>query len=148
MPDLPKHHQHMEARQSDYSDVAAAAEAVRVALSQDGKTKTAVEGALAHLCDLIEAQFAREEDGGYLKCVTDEAPRFRSQVDALLAEHQELLDRAEKLRLLIHSGMETPSWWSCVQNDFETLAARLSGHHHAEIAAMQQAFSQDLGASD
>ena len=148
MSNMPEKSGPLDTRLSAHDDEVAAVEAVRLALARPEKTKATVEEAIARLCELIEKQFAREEEGGYMRAIVEQAPRFRSQIDKLLAGHQELVDRGEKLRLLIHSGMDMPSWWSCVQADFEQFADHLSQHHHAEIKVMQEAFSQDLGSGD
>lgn len=141
-------HDLVRVRQSAHGEHMAAIDEVRAALAREDKTKASIEAVFAKLCQLIENQFAREEEGGYLNAVVEQAPRLETRIDSLLADHQELLDQTEKLRLLIHSGVDLPSWWSCVENDFECLAAKLTEHHHAEIGVLQQAFDKDIGTGD
>ena len=54
----------------------------------------------------------------------------------------------QKLRLLVHSGIESPTYWAKIETDFGQFASRLLAHEHAENRVLQEAFTSDIGTGD
>ena len=78
----------------------------------------------------------------------NQTSRFVPQADALLEEHQVLSEQVETLRLLAHSGVESPAWWLRIESDFEKFSSRLLNHEQAENKVIQEASTQDIRTGD
>ena len=120
----------------------------RDALSSEDRTKHQLEGLFTRLAEILETHFRHEEQGGYLKEALRRAPHLITRTDALLEQHQSLSEQVETLRLLAHSGVESPAWWSRVESDFQKFASQLLNHEHAENNVIQEAFTEDIGTGD
>lgn len=121
---------------------------VRDAVSAEDRTKKQVDDLMTRLCELVETHFSHEEQGGYLKEALERAPRLAIQAQSLLLQHESLLDDVAKLRLLVHSGVESPAWWIRIGSDFHKFASRLLNHEHAETKVVQGAYTDDIGVGD
>jgi len=123
-------------------------EAVRQMVAKRTSGKLDLEESIAKLKDLLELHFEIEERGGFLGEIVESEPRYESQVETLLAEHRALLENFEKLRLLVHSGVESPALWARIESDFHKFVSRLLNHEHAEKQLLQCAYSDDIGTGD
>lgn len=121
---------------------------IRSVLCMEERTKNQVDDLMSRLCELVETHFCNEEQGGYLKRVLEQAPHLTTQARTLLGQHEALLDDVEKLRLLVHSGVESPSWWVRIQSDFEKFATRLLQHERAETKVLEGAYANGIGTDD
>ena len=148
MNDTQSDHEFVEAMKSEHRELGSALANVRAEVASESRKKKTLEDLVTQLRELIEAHFAHEEFGGYLKEALDKAPRFTVQAAALQDQHEDLLEDIEKLRILVHSGVESPVWWSRVEADFRAFAARLLNHEHAENRIVQEAFTVDIGTAD
>jgi hemerythrin len=121
---------------------------IRDEVSAQTRSKTKLENLIGRLRELVEAHFSHEERGGYLKEALERAPRFIVQAAVLQDQHETLLEEVEKLRLLVHSGIESPAWWNRVESDFRAFAGRFMNHEQDENKIVQEAFTVDIGAAD
>jgi ABC-type transporter Mla subunit MlaD len=117
-------------------------------LGREDRTKNQVDDLLSRLCDLVETHFCNQEQGGYLKSVLEQAPGMATQARTLLGQQEALLNDLEKLRLLGHSGVESPAWWIRIQSDLHKLATQLLQHVDAETKILAGASSKDFGRGD
>ena len=148
MIEKPSDHDFFEVMKDEHQELSSVLASVRAEVSAIGRDKKDLEVLTARLRELVETHFAHEERGGFLKEAIDRAPHFVTQAAVLQEEHEELLEDIEKLRILVHSGVESPAWWSRVEADFRSFAARLLHHEHAENKIVQEAFTVDIGTGD
>ena len=141
-------HEFFEVMQSEHKELTDLLTEVRAALTADDRDKNQVADLITRLCELVVTHFNHEERGGYMKEALERAPRMASQADLLLDQHEPLLEEVEKLRLLVHSGVESASWWTRIEADFHKFASRLINHEHAENKLVQEAYTQDIGTGD
>ena len=141
-------HELFELMQEEHKELTDLLAEIRTALSAENRTKNQVDDSMTRLCDLVEAHFSHEEQGGYMKEALERAPRYTTRAGALLDQHEALQDDIEKLRLLVHSGVESSAWWIRIQSDFHEFASRLLKHEHAETEVLQRAYTDDIGTSD
>ena len=141
-------HEFFQVVKSEHEELTEILDEVRVAISAGDRTKNRVEDVISRLSDVVETHFRHEEHGGYLKEAVERAPRLTAQAEVLLDQHESLLEQVEKLRLLVHSGIESPTWWTRIEADYHEFAARLIDHEHAENRVLQEAFTSDIGSGD
>ena len=141
-------HEFFQVVKSEHEELTEILDEVRSALAAVDRTKNRVEDLITRLSDVVETHFRHEEHGGYLKDALERAPRLSAQADVLLDQHDGLLEEVEKLRLLVHSGVESPTWWTKIEADFLEFAKRLLDHEHAENKVLQEAFTSDIGSGD
>lgn len=103
---------------------------------------------VSQLSELVENHFRHEEKGGYLKVAVERAPRLSPRAEALREQHDLLQEEIDKLRMLVHSGVESPSWWARIREDLRQFAQRLHSHEEAENDLVQEAFNDDIGVGD
>ena len=77
----------------------------------------------------------------------EQTPRYSMQAKQLLDQHEVLLDDIEKLRLLVHSGFESPAWWIRIQSDFHKFVSQLLKHEQTESEVLKKASTQNRGRS-
>jgi len=63
-----------------------------------------VESALAEFFNQLLAHFAAEEDEGYFGTFIEDHPTLSIKVERLLAEHEEMVDVIERLKMLSRRG--------------------------------------------
>lgn len=141
-------HESFELMKAEHEELAKALTELRDAVGAPNRDRNHISGLLARLCDLVESHFSHEERGGYLKDALNRAPRFSAQAALLLEQHEALQEELEKLRLLVHAGVETPGWWTRVESDLHQFATRLVNHEHAENKVVQEAYTVDIGTND
>ncbi len=137
-----------ELMQSEHRELAEVLVQIRDAVSVRVCTKIQLEDLMTRLCELVESHFNQEEQGGYLKEALDRAPHYAAKAESLLAEHRALQEDVEKIRLLVHSGVESSAWWIHINSDFNNFASQLQNHEHAEVQVLQGAFTEDIGTKD
>ncbi len=133
---------------SEHKELADVLVLIRDAVSARECTKIHLEDLVTRLCELVDTHFSHEEQGGYLKEALDRAPHYSAKAEKLLAEHRSLQEDVEKLRLLVHSGVESAAWWIHIEADFNKFASQLQIHEHAEVGVLQGAFTLDIGTKD
>lgn len=112
----------------------------------EGDSPEAIILGLNELRDMIGDQFAREEQGGYLKDTISLAPQFAKECEQLRQEHRLLLsDLDAMLDDLQHSPAETMASFHARFRDFAT---RFLKHEHHETALVQMALEEDIGVCD
>ena len=141
-------HEFFDVVRSEHEELTDILTEVQAVVSANDRTKNHVEDGMTRLAEAIESHFRHEENGGYLKEAIDRAPRLAVQADLLLEQHDEVLEAVEKLRLLVHSGVESGNFWDRIEADFASFAARLLEHEHAENRVLQEAFTSDIGSGD
>jgi len=117
---------------------------IRESLSASDRTRNQLKDLMSRLSDLVERHFTHEERSDLMRKVLATAPRFVSQAETLLDNHESLLEDAEKLRLLVHSGVESPAWWTRIEADFDRFATRLANHEHVEEKVVQAARTDSI----
>lgn len=137
-----------ELMRSEYRELADSLIQVRDAVSARKCTKIELEDFITRLCELVETHFFQKEQGGYLKEALDRAPHYATKAESLLAGHRNLQEDVEKLRLLVHSGVESSAWWIHIDTDFNNFASQLLIHEHEEVGVFQKAFTEDIGTKD
>lgn len=140
--------QYADAVHADHRELAGLLSDIRTEFANDERSKLRLEKLVTQLSELCEAHFRREEEGGYMKEAVQQSPLLATKASALEAEHEDLQEQIEKLRILIHSGVESAAWWVRVQSDFNNFAKQISRHESEENALLQEAFSQDIGTKD
>jgi DNA repair ATPase RecN len=132
----------------EHEEIAEVLAELRNSLSDTDRDRDLVDELVTRLRELVEIHFRHEEHNGYLKDALERAPRLAGQADILIEQHEALLEEIEKLRILVHSGVESPSWWSRIESDFHKFASRLISHEHSEVKLVQEAFTVDIGTAD
>lgn len=138
----------LEVVKSEHEELADLLAETRDALSADDRNRHQIEDLVARLSGEVESHFGHEERGGYFQEALARAPRYTAQAEALLNQHEALLEDVEKLRLLLRSGVESAAWWTRIESDFHKFATELLDHEHAENKLLQEAFTDDLGVGD
>ena len=138
----------VDAVQADHHELATLLAAIRREFASDARSKRHLEKLVTQLAELCEAHFQREEEGGYMHEAVQHAPQLAARAKALGEQHESLQEAIEKLRILIHSGVESAAWWVRVQNDFSAFAKTITHHESDENALLQEAFTQDVGTKD
>ncbi|MBI1248986.1 hypothetical protein GC197_14230 [bacterium] len=119
-------------------------EADRITAEADS-ADTLVQG-LLELRDMMYQQFAREENGGYLRDTINIAPRYASECEQLRLQHRLLLSDVDAmLDDMHHSPEETLATFHVRFRDFAT---RFLSHEHQENAIVQKALEDDIGVGD
>lgn len=148
---MPENHWNaeiFEVVKAEHEELAELLDAIRGALSSAERERNQIEGLVERLSTAVALHFEHEESGGYLQEALDRAPRFTGQADSLRLQHDGLREEIEKLRMLLHSGVESAAWWTRIDSDFQRFASQLLQHEHAENQLLQQAFTDDIGTGD
>jgi len=97
------------------------------------------QGEIPELCqtilrfsELIENHFAREENGGYLRDVTDPAPELAARATELLGEHTALRGALQTIRQLAQNCDRSDAWRQDLGREFERFAQQLMIHEARE----------------
>ncbi len=96
----------------------------------------------------LTEHFESEETGGYFSEAIAAAPRLSERAARLLQEHRELADELDRFLSLAQEGTPDDAWWDRLAARFHQLAERLHAHELAETALLQDAYLDDLGATD
>jgi hypothetical protein len=107
------------------------------------RTQSQVVTLISRLRELVESHFLHEQQGGYLGDLAVKVPRYRAEAAALMQQHEALLEEADKLSLLVHSGVESPAWWVRVESDLQKFSTRLINHERAEDRLVHDAQGTD-----
>lgn len=94
-----------------------------------------------HLAD----HFRFEEDHGYMNEALKREPRLERQAQALLAEHQLLVD---SLQGLLEEAAGLPKLDDAYRNKVHAWLAEVRNHESKENSLVEDAFNMDLGAED
>ena len=133
---------------AEHLELAETFAALHSAIEGDDRTKNGMEDLVARLSDQVDLHFEIEERDGYLREALEQSPRHTTRAELLLKQHDDLREEIEKLRILIHSGMESPAWWTQVESEIRDFSTRFFDHEHAEDQLLQSAYTDDLGAGD
>ncbi|MDC0936229.1 hypothetical protein OAS39_08065 [Pirellulales bacterium] len=137
-----------ELMKSEHEELTQALHDTNAELHSADRQRIRINDKVLHLSELVESHFRHEEQGGYMKEALTRAPRLGPLAEILQEQHVELQEEIDKLRLLVHSGVESLSWWERIRADFDHFATRLRTHEHAETELFQEAFNREIGAGD
>lgn len=137
-----------ELMKTEHEELARAVQATREELESANCQRNYVNDKLLHLSELVELHFRHEERGGYMAEALARAPQLRPRAEVLQEQHVQLQEEIDKLQLLVHSGVESASWWDRIRNDFLHFASRLTNHEHSETQLVQEAYNLDIGGGD
>ena len=113
------------------------------AVVRDGHDKAEVENLTGELVERFDSHFRHDLNGGQLEEVTKRIPALSARAADLLDQQALLLEQVETLRILVHSGVESPAWWKRVRLDVEKLHSDLSLHDTAVEQLVREAFGDD-----
>lgn len=133
---------------AEHLDLADTFASLHSAIDRDDRTKNGMEDLVTQLSDQVDLHFEIEERDGYLREALEQSPRHTTQAELLLKQHDDLREEIEKLRILIHSGVESSAWWTQVKADIRDFSTKFFDHEHAEDQLLQAAYTDDLGAGD
>lgn len=108
------------------------------------QTKKYLGCVLDMLLRLLPSQFAMEEQGGYLREVTEEFPTWYEKVEALRDEHGGLYEELFALRCELNNG-ESQSSAERLQRRLADWMDHLAHHEEAERSIVQMASTLDIG---
>lgn len=112
----------------------------------DPEAANAILLGLHELREMIGDQFAREEQGGYLKETISVAPRFSGECEQLRHEHRLLLS---DLDAMLDDLQQNPAEAVVsFHTRFRDFATRFLKHEHHENAIVQMALEEDIGVCD
>jgi iron-sulfur cluster repair protein YtfE (RIC family) len=100
------------------------------------------------LWSLVEEHFCEEEQGGFFKQVTDQAPGLANRAAAVRGEHAVLRDRVSRLCFEAALGGGGQPWWQHLEQQFHEFSKELMHHEGRENELLQEAYEQDIGPSD
>jgi len=144
-PELRAHQENLTKRQELRALIAAIGEA----LERRSATVDEVSDMLAMLGDRLVKQFAVEEDGGYFAEAIMHAPQLVSKANALLAQHPKMCLVAKNLASDLRACKETSDdWWLRTAELFRAFRDELVQHESQENVLIQEAYHQDIGATD
>ena len=103
---------------------------------------------LGQLGDRLVKHFALEEEGGYFSEALLQAPRLVSRANELLEQHPKMCTTARKLAAEARRGDGSESWWDETTKRFQAFTEELLKHESTEDTLIQEAYTQDLGATD
>jgi len=103
-----------------------------------------VESLLDEFFDGLLSHFAAEENEGYFGTFIDDHPELSVHVERLMAEHEEMVDAVERLRILGERGRRS----SDLGLGLLSLLARFEGHEHEENALMRAFLSMEPDAKN
>lgn len=118
------------------------------ALQQRRQSVAEVGHLLAQLGDLLVKHFAMEESDGYLADALTHAPQLVSRANDLLRQHPQMAARAQTL---VEFGAPRPSsqlWWEETQQRYAAFMGELLEHERREDRLIQEAYTNDIQASD
>ena len=97
----------------------------------------------------LERVLAIEECDGYMLFVCDESPWLTERVDKLRAEHDEFRDEIKEVATQLERLMPTDhESLRLVTEQIRGLLCELSAHSERELALLQTAMNDDIGAAD
>jgi hemerythrin len=97
-----------------------------------------VETLLDRFFDQLLAHFAAEENEGYFGTVVEDYPALSVQVERLMAEHEEMVDAVERLRVLA----EQPARTRDLGLGLLELFGQFEGHEQEESILMRTFMSK------
>lgn len=106
---------------------------------------------LVHLAELrsaLKEQFQVEETQGLLPEGCELTPRFASESERLLQQHDGLLDRLNAVIASIPLISENAQAWATAKAHFDDFRKQLELHERAEIDLLQAACGDNFGSVD
>ncbi len=103
---------------------------------------------LASLREHLHKHFAQEEEGGYLEESITRMPRLARAVEAVLADHPDLLAELDGLIERLSRPDIAKLSWEKADRDFAAFAQHLLAHERNENAVVQEGYNEDLGLTD
>lgn len=129
--------------------------ALEAELSKDVQASTFDDWRLRFLKQLREFQyrllrhFDLEEDGGFMADLVAHVPRMSDKIDALEAEHVELLARLESIIADVKRVDNLSQWENvALKARIISLLRALRQHEATECALIQEAYYQDIGVAE
>jgi hypothetical protein len=107
-------------------------------LEQAYEDPAALFARLGPLRETLARHFAHEEEGGYLKVVTDTRPGLALRVDELKAQHQQIL-------AALDSAVGLGATSSELRGSVEAALAQLRAHERAENELVTDVVNEDIG---
>jgi hypothetical protein len=107
-----------------------------------------VMGLMAELVALLQNHFAHEEDGGYFTELVEVYPRVAETVERLRQQHRTMLATVRAIHGHLARTADRESCDPAIRRDFLQFVQQCDEHQHEENSLVQEAFCQDIGASD
>jgi hypothetical protein len=123
-------HNFFEQMKCEHGDLVGSLSRVRHMLAAGQKPEIAPT--IRQFCDLIEAHFLHEEEGGYLCEAVRQTPAMAARAEALLREHAELLEQLHTIRQLAESPNPSDAWLEDLGRAFEAFSRQLMVHEARE----------------
>ena len=133
-------HEAVELMRVEHDQLRQLLEQIGATLRGDGRQQAEIDRLMGQLSELVESHFRHEEEGGYLKTALDRAPQLTVKAEKLKEQHAMLLEQIDKLGMLVHSGVESPAWWTRVEADFHQIEVNMRHHEEAEIDLAAEGF--------
>jgi len=103
---------------------------------------------MQELRDLLAEHFQQEERDGYLASALAVAPQFVAQAPDLCKQHQQFLDRLDKMIAKVRDSEPASDYWRTARDELEQFLADLRRHEASENAIVQTALHGDAGTTD
>ncbi len=132
----------------DHRELNSLLDRVQTRLSADPLSLTATATLLAELRDHVKEHFADEEAGGYFSEALTVAPWLRERAEALHLQHPLMIKSLETLLQHCRQGDDSPVWRKSMAAEFAAFHQHLRRHESGENQMIQDAYTQDMGASD
>ncbi len=132
-------HEHQELRHQ--------LDSLQAALSDVRTDRARAAGLLRGMASGIEQHFQREERPDGLRQLISVAPRLKSRVDVVLAQHAQFRGELADL-IAAASSSAGADWRSELAQRFAAFAEQFLAHEHEENALLQEAYHRDMAAED
>ncbi len=100
------------------------------------------------LCDGLQHEFAREDEGGYLGEVLERFPTWEPRVSKLREDHERLLQDLSELREQLDRPAGANRVSAELRTQFEDWIERLTAHKQRENELLLDAMNLDIGEGD
>ena len=134
-----------------YSTITASLKSLLAEISSTLAERTSADSAcqlLQRLSDRLSEHFILEEQGGYFAEAMMRSPHLIARANGLMAQHDKLRTAAEEAARLAAAERQAGEFWEAARTRFEALRQSLLNHESGEDSLLQEAYVQDLGASD
>jgi hypothetical protein len=96
----------------------------------------------------LQMHFEFEESDGYFSSLASKTPHASSQVETLLREHNEMLEKVDALVTMAREDLAKTHDTAELAEQFSLLRDQLSNHEHEENKLIQDVYNVDIGTKD
>jgi hypothetical protein len=121
---------------------------IHTVLALPKPTRDEIETLLRDFLNALIVHFWSEEDEGFFREVTAQAPHLTGQADRLCDEHRQLLREVDELCRFAAAGSPSIAWWRELSSRCHEVSRRLMRHEREENKLLQQAHQEDIGTFD